>query len=391
LWQQVIPVSAYNFRNPHHQKTEAGGGDTENYKHSHGLLAATSTKSALTLKHPEINTEYFTTFTRNLLSKFYPKTCPKCGHTTFKTIRTRETELRCSNCNTHISLTSYTPCHHLKTPLWVFGYVFYEALNLHPQPLTTSHIARKLGVGNGTANTLKRRLQLFMSDLMPAVKKIMNEMVSKDFDEDYRLPHKDVDITAEIQGKNVVFSDTLALFSVSRRCNGYRSRYKHNGQTSSIYLSDEVALEKGKYQIGTLVHTLAIKKGPVIFTSVRDQRQESIEPLLDFLPTHAPHFSDDGFPFFQRTNNNYRAVNHTARAKNGKRNVWARNRWSKNGVHNQTAEGMNRVLKSYMRTYSYIRPEYSQLYLNEFCALRLLQMIGCGGRGLDSIDRVFGD
>ena len=261
-------------------------------------------------------------------------------------------------------------------PLYVFGYIFKEALDLHPQPLTSTHIQRKLGVGRSSATLLKRRLQLFMSDLIPTVKHLMVEEIKKDFDENYRLPHKDVDVTELVKSKNVVFSDTLALFSVSRRANGYRSRYKHNGQTSSIYLTPEVAIEKGKYQIGTLVHTLALKKGLALFSSIPDQTQTNIEPLIDWLPKNHVHFSDEGFPYLQRSNDNYRAVNHSARAKNGKRNVWARHRWSKNGVHNQTAEGIQRVLKLYMRCYSWVDPRFSSLFLSEFSALRALRLYG---------------
>lgn len=48
---------------------------------------------------------------------------------------------------------------------------------------------------------------------------------------------------------------------------------------------------------------------------------------------------------------------------------WARNRWSKNGVHNQVAEGNHRLLKSAFASYCYIRPENSTRYLNEFSFL----------------------
>ncbi len=206
----------------------------------------------------------------------------------------------------------------------------------------------------------------------------MTEEIQKEFPEGFRFP-KDTasDLSGLIQSKPVVSMDTVALFSARKGSNGYRARYKHNGQTSSIYLSDSVALEKGKYQIGTLVSTIGIKKGPVIFDSIPDQRQRTIMPLLDFLPEHAPIFSDAGYPWLKRYNDNHRSVNHSKRAKDLKRNVWSRERWSCKGVHSQTAEGFQRVLKhSFLAGYGYIRPEYSQLYLDEWCALKGLRLFG---------------
>lgn len=94
------------------------------------------------------------------------------------------------------------------------------------------------------------------------------------------------DLKPFIEGKPVVHMDTLALFSASQRANGFRKRYKHKGQTASIYLTDAVALQKGKYQIGTLVHTIAIKGGPVILSSIPDQKQKTLMPLMDFPSEH---------------------------------------------------------------------------------------------------------
>ena len=100
-------------------------------------------------------------------------------------------------------------------------------------------------------------------------------------------------------------------------------------------------------------------------------------PLLKFLPEHAPIFSDSGYPWLKRYNHNHRTVNHSKRAKDRKRNVWPRDRWSCCGVHSQTAEGFQRILKhSFLAGYGYIRPEYSQLYLDEWCALKGLRLYG---------------
>ena len=173
--------------------------------------------------------------------------------------------------------------------------------------------------------------------------------------------------------------DTLALFSATQRSNGGRKRHKHKGQTASIYLSDQVAKEKGRYQIGTLCHTIAIKKGAVILDSIPDQSRKNVHPLMSFLPADSPMFTDEGYPWLKRYNDNHRAVNHSARAKDKKRNVWARNRWSKDGVNNQVAEGFQRIVKhSFISGYSYFRPEYSKMYLDEYSVIKGLRVYGLG-------------
>mgnify|MGYP002350338940 FL=1 len=223
---------------------------------------------------------------------------------------------------------------------------------------------------------------MFLREFIPDIKKLMAEDIQKGFGEGYRLPQDDqTDLTELIDGKPVVSVDTVALFSAGERSNGFRKRYKHRGQTSSIYLTDSVAREKGKYQIGTLVNTIGIKKGAVIFNSIPDQKQQTIQPLLDFLPQHSPIFTDDGLPWLKRYNHNHRAINHSKRAKDRKRNVWSRERWSCKGVHSQTAEGFQRVLKhSFLAGYVYIKPEYSQLYLDEWSALKEIGRASCRER-----------
>ncbi|WP_225913651.1 hypothetical protein [Leptospira yasudae] len=263
----------------------------------------------------------------------------------------------------------------MKLPLWVFSYLLIESIELFPLGLSASAICRKLSVSKNTGTLLKRRLQIFCSDLIPLIKEEMVKDLKKSW-KGKKLPESG-DLKAFIENKPIVKTDTLALFSASQRANGYRKRFKHKGQTASIYLTDSVAEEKGKYQIGTLVHTLAIKGGPVIFSSVPDQKQKSLQPLFDFLPDDVPLFADEGIPWMERYNKNFRSINHSARAKDGKRNVWARNRWSRDGVHNQVSEGNQRIIKhSFLASYSYIRPENSILYLNEYSALKGIRVYG---------------
>ncbi|PJZ48526.1 hypothetical protein CH362_14860 [Leptospira saintgironsiae] len=288
---------------------------------------------------------------------------------------TRENVLRCSKCNCQVSLTKDTPLEHLKIPLWTFSYIFLEAIQRSPLGLSASEIQRRLGVSKSTATLLKRRLQIFLSDLIPSIKREMVKDLKKAW-KGRNLPESG-DLKPFIEGKPVVHMDTLALFSASQRANGFRKRYKHKGQTASIYLTDAVALEKGKYQIGTLVHTIAIKGGPVILSSVPDQKQKTLMPLMDFIPEDSPIFSDEGMPWMERYNKNFRSINHSARANDSKRNVWARNRWSKDSINNQVAEGIQRSVKySFLASYSYINPKYSTLYLNEYSALKGLKVYG---------------
>lgn len=338
-----------------------------------------SMKQKFMEKLPHLNHELFAEFVRVLLLQLYPKTCPVCGGKKFKTISTRETELRCAHpkCKGRISLTSKTPLHNFKLPLSIFGYVLYEAIQLHPQPLTTSQICRKLNVGRSTGALLKRRLQLLLTAFIPTVKDLMTDCIEKDFESHFELPEQSHGIPSEIRDNAIVYGDTIALFRVTRRADNYRTRKRKNGISASVFLDDKTAVEKGFTQIGSIVLTQAMKKGPVLFTSVRDQTQETIEPLFDFLPKQTPVCTDQGFPFLERGRfNNYRYVNHSLRAKNQKRNVWGKDRYAKNGVHNNVAEGNQRSLKTAMKAYSYIRPEYSQLYLDEYSVLKAIRVFG---------------
>jgi ribosomal protein L37AE/L43A len=332
-------------------------------------------KDRFNSRFTHVNIEYYTSITKKILARNYPKACPHCGEPLTIDIKNRENAIYCPKCFYQGSRTSYTPLHHLKLPLWVFSYILIESLHLYPAVLSGEAIRRRLGVSKNTSTLLKRRLQLFLSDLKPAIKELIIEDIKNEF-KGASLPHNK-DLTELVKDKPVVYADTVALFSATQRSNGGRSRYKHTGQTASIYLTDEVAQQRGKYQIGTLCHTMAIKQGAVILDSISNQKQQSVQPLFDFLPKDAPIFTDDGYPWMKRYNLNHRAINHSARAKDKKRNVWARERWSKNGVHNQVAEGFQRILKhSFISGYSYINPKYSQLYLNEFSGLKAVKVYG---------------
>ena len=227
---------------------------------------------------------------------------------------------------------------------------------------------------------LKRRLQLFLNDLQPAIKELIAEEIRQKCG-DMELPESG-DLKKFIRGKSVVSIDGHCLFSATQRSNGGRARWKHSGQTASVYLTDSVAVEKGKYQIGTLCTTIALKKGAIILDSVPSFKQKHVQPLLDFLPENSPVFTDDGFPWYSRYNKNHRSINHSARAKDRKRNVWARNRWCRDSIHNNTAEGNGRILKhSFIAGYSYLSPEYSRMYLREYSSLKAIRVYSLTGLG----------
>lgn len=209
---------------------------------------------------------------------------------------------------------------------------------------------------------------------MPRIKELMQDELKERFS-GVRLPNvsENKNVNDVLQHRPVPQADSMVLFSASQRSNQGRKRHKHTGQTASIYLSDKL----GGAQVGTLVHTLSWKGGPVIYDSISNNKGETLRPLLDnYVPKDVPVFTDEGYKFYFRINKNHRMVNHSRKSED-KRFKWARNRWSFNGVHNQVAEGNHRNLKWHFTAgYSYIRPEYSQLYLNEYAFWKNVKYFG---------------
>lgn len=236
----------------------------------------------------------------------------------------------------------------------MFGYVFYESLIQHPKVITTVEISKRLQISYKGATLLKRRFQLFASQQLPKYKKITFKALEEEF-RDFSLPaDENVDITEKMKDRSYICADTAVLYS------------------ASIYLSEKL----GGRQVGTLVHTIAVKGGPVFFHSVPNQKANTLGPIIkDHLPMRAPLFTDQGYQWLWGIYKNHRSVNHSAKSKEG-RYRWARNRWSKNGVHSQVAEGNQRLLKTSFGTYCYLRPENSTLYLNEFSFLKNVRVLG---------------
>ncbi|MBX3722393.1 MAG: transposase [Turneriella sp.] len=316
----------------------------------------------------------FEGFANEVLFHLYPKYCPAHGVQLSRLISTRPYAIKCPKCRHQQSRFSYTPFHHLKLPVWQFGWAIWESLQRYPAVLSSSEIRRRLGIGPNSALLLKRRLQLFATQQMPRIKELMQHELKERFS-GVRLPNvsENKNVNQVLHHRPVPQADSMVLFSASQRSNQGRKRHKHTGQTASIYLSDKL----GGAQVGTLVHTLSWKGGPVIYDSISNNKGETLRPLLDdYLPKDVPVFTDEGYKFYFRINKNHRMVNHSRKSED-KRFKWARNRWSINGVHNQVAEGNHRNLKWHFTAgYSYIRPEYSQLYLNEYAFWKNIKYYG---------------
>ncbi|WP_157210582.1 transposase [Turneriella parva] len=245
--------------------------------------------------------------------------------------------------------------------------------------MSASEIERRLGISKNSALLLKRRLQLFASDQMEKVKSLMQRELTEKFPDsasgETKLPPTagDQHVSTVLGDRPVPQADSCVLYSASQRANQGRKRHKHTGQTASIYLANKL----GGKQVGTLVHTLSWKGGPIIYDSIPNNQAQTLRPLLDkYIPKNVPLFTDEGYKFYYRINRNHRMVNHNRKSADP-RYKWARNRWSINGIHNQVAEGNHRNLKYHFTAgYSYIRPEFSQLYLNEYAFWKSLKYYG---------------
>ncbi|EKO79973.1 ISXO2-like transposase domain protein [Leptospira sp. Fiocruz LV3954] len=324
-------------------------------------------------KNPAINIDFFTNLTKKILNDFYPKYCPNCPDTLLtKEISTQPELIRCEKCRYLTSRLSYTPLHHMKLPLWMFSHVFYESMIQFPKVVTSTEISKRLKISYKGAASLKKKFQVFASQQLPKYKQLTYDALDREFKDFSLPPDEDTDITKCMENRPYVCADTVVLYSASQRANQGRKRYRHSGSTASIYLSEKL----GGRQVGTLVHTIGVKQGPVFFHSVPNQKMNTLGPIIqDHLPLRTPLMTDEGYPWLWNIYKNHRSVNHSAHSKDI-RYRWARNRWSKNGVHNQVAEGNQRLLKTAFSSYCYIRPENSTRYLNEFSFLKNAHVFG---------------
>lgn len=250
-------------------------------KKAYARLTNPNQSQSDTEKGPSRHTPYTTAdyekLATEVLAYLYPKYCPEHKIPLSRTISTRRYAVKCPKCRHQESRFSYTPFHHLKLPTWMFGWALHESIQRYPQVLSSAEIQRRLKIAKNSALLLKRRLQLFATDQTPRIKELMQNELKEKFN-GVMLPRvsENKNVNEVLQGKSVPQVDSVVLFSASQRANGGRKRHKHTGQTASIYMNDKL----GGKQIGTLVHTLAIKQGPVIYDSISNNRGETLRPLL---------------------------------------------------------------------------------------------------------------
>jgi hypothetical protein len=316
-----------------------------------------STQQPHTPSPIKIDTTFYTKLTDEILSAFYPKEC--CHEKLTKTDGKRSTILRCPTCHRQYSRLAGTPLNHLKIDRWTFSYLLKESQIQYPKVLTIAEIRKRIGCSISTAVRLKRRLQLFASDVMPRMQRKFYTDNKLKF-QGFNFPKdREADLTDIVKDLNVPQADTVVLYSCGTLANKGRKRFKRSGQTSSIYRSESL----GADQVGTLVNTLGVKQGPVFYDSIPNQTMETVIPkIFSKIPYHTPLFTDQGYSLPSK---NHRTVNHS-RKSSDKRYKWARNRFSKNGVHNNVAEGKNAVLKKAFGAHTWINPRFSNLYLTEF-------------------------
>jgi transposase-like protein len=314
-------------------------------------------KKAQNPQSPKIDTEFYTNLTDTLLDQFYPKYC--CDEKLTLPDGKRDTILRYPECHKQQSKFVATPLNHMKTPRWMFSYLLKESQLQFPKVLTTTEISKRVAVSYPTALKLKRRIQLFASDVVRRMQRRFYQGQKTKF-AGFRFPKdKNTDLTELVKDLNVPNADTVVLYSCGSAANKGRKRFKRRGQTSSIYMSESL----GGKQRGTLVNTLAVKNGPVFYDSIPNSQAKTVNPIIQkYIPFHNPIFTDEGYSL---TSMNHRKVNHSRKSAD-KRFKWARNRFSKNGIHNNVAESRNGILKRGFSAYGWIDPKHSNLYLSEF-------------------------
>jgi hypothetical protein len=172
------------------------------------------------------------------------------------------------------------------------------------------------------------------------------------------------DLKDKLQSEPIAVADSVVLYSSSIRANKHRSRRYKTG-TSSIYLSDSL----GGEQKGVLVHSIGINHGMTFYKSIPLNNQTYLGKDLDEkIPKNTILFTDEGYTFLWDRMNHH-MVNHSKKSGDPRYNL-SRERWvTRDGVSSNGAEARNNILKQSFRSYSYISPKWSQLYLDEISFL----------------------
>jgi|JI8StandDraft_1071087.scaffolds.fasta_scaffold39391_2 hypothetical protein len=344
------------------------------------------------------NTDYFSELASDFLDTFYPTHCPKCSQLMSGRVVTRPHVAKCNSCRIQGSRLARTPFVNLKLPFWTIGFVLDQSAKKHPGVLTGAEIQRLLHITESSALRLKKRIQVFTSQQKRAVEQLFYSELKKRFHKTKPLLEQDASdinklVTTPVGNLPIAQSDSVVLFSARERSNKGRGRFRHHGQTSSIYACDSL----GGRQIGTMVQTTTWAGGPALYESIPNQKIPTLLPIIERqIPKDVPLFTDMALEWYKPHNRNHRCVNHNLPSKRG--NGKSRRRYQQNGIHTQAAEGQHGVLKTAFRAYRYVKPEHSQLYLNEFSFWGALKYFGAdriaefksnGGRSESKNQRMF--
>ena len=106
----------------------------------------------------------------------------------------------------------------------MFGYIFHQMSLKHPQVMTSLEIQKRLNITYKSALLLKRRIQLFASDLIgPMQLNFYSDM--KKLYHNFKFPSdRNTDLTTIIKDKPIPQADTVVLYSWSTRANKGRKR-----------------------------------------------------------------------------------------------------------------------------------------------------------------------
>lgn len=323
-------------------------------------------KSHSPLENEQIKRDY-TLRTLSILNTLYPKRCNchkslKEPNLNYLRLKGKESIARCSHCHKQISITANTPFQNIKLPLAYISYTIQDQILQYPKTMTSKEVARKLGLPYKTAYYLKKRIQVFFSQL----NETLREQLYKELEEktkDFRLP-KEGNLKETLKNQPVAVADSVVLYSSSLRANKHRSR-RFKGGTASIFASNSI----GGHQIGTLVHTIGINGGMTFYKSIPLNNQHYLEKdLEETIPKNVTLFTDEGYSFL-RDRPNHKSVNHSKKSNDPRYNM-SKERWvTKDGVSSNGAEARNNILKQSFRSYGYISPKWSQLALSELSFL----------------------
>ena len=94
----------------------------------------------------------------------------------------------------------------------MFGYLLKESELQYPKVLTSTEISKRVGVSVSTAIRLKRRLQLFSTDILPRMQEKFYE-VNKRLYHDFAFPKdRNTDLTDLVKNLPIPQADTVVLY-----------------------------------------------------------------------------------------------------------------------------------------------------------------------------------